>query len=594
MPGGLLNIVAYGNQNIILNGNPSKTFFKFVYAKYTNFGIQKFRIDYEGSRTLNEETESTFTFKIPRHAELLLDSYLVFTLPDIYSPILPPLTIGDLWKPYHFKWIHNLGTSIISNVRYLVGTQLIQEYPGEYIRCVMERDFSETKKKQFNIMTGNIDELHTPENYGGYRNNNYPNVFYNPSLTGSEPSIRGRKIYVPLNPWFMNDAKVAFPLVCLQYSELKIEVTLRPIRDIFTINSIDNLDIKDSAYAADPNNANTVLADGTQTYDYSFDYELNLEKLYERKKPDFTIEEQQMYNFLQPPPTIELARGDYVNKTNIWNADVHMIVNMCFLTNEESNIFAQSEQKYLIKDIKYNTFYNIAGTHRVKLDTNAMVASWMWFYRRNDIYERNEWSNYTNWKTVYIPYELDLAEDVVPYVVEIGEGGQSDQIGPGLDFSITSNLPEITTNHRVTPNFSIENTKHILNTFAIIFDGKYREDAMDAGVYNYIEKYRASNGYSDAGIYHYNFCLTTSPKQLQPSGAINLSRFKNVVLEMTTLVPPADENATVLTLCDDDGNIIGTTKPDTIYKYTFEMHLFEERYNILRFVSGNAGLLFAR
>ena len=42
MPGGLLNIIAFGNSNIILNGNPTKTFFKTVYAKYTNFGMQKF------------------------------------------------------------------------------------------------------------------------------------------------------------------------------------------------------------------------------------------------------------------------------------------------------------------------------------------------------------------------------------------------------------------------------------------------------------------------------------------------------------------------------------------------------------------------
>ena len=28
MPGGLLNLIAYGNQNIILNGNPKKTFSK--------------------------------------------------------------------------------------------------------------------------------------------------------------------------------------------------------------------------------------------------------------------------------------------------------------------------------------------------------------------------------------------------------------------------------------------------------------------------------------------------------------------------------------------------------------------------------------
>jgi hypothetical protein len=41
MPGGLLNIVAYGNQNVYLNGNPSKTFFKTTYKKYTNFGLAK-------------------------------------------------------------------------------------------------------------------------------------------------------------------------------------------------------------------------------------------------------------------------------------------------------------------------------------------------------------------------------------------------------------------------------------------------------------------------------------------------------------------------------------------------------------------------
>ena len=77
MPGGLLNIVAYGNQNVILNGNPSKTFFKAVYAKYTNFGMQKFRIDFNGQRNLRLAEESKFTFKMPRYAELLLDSYLV-------------------------------------------------------------------------------------------------------------------------------------------------------------------------------------------------------------------------------------------------------------------------------------------------------------------------------------------------------------------------------------------------------------------------------------------------------------------------------------------------------------------------------------
>ena len=83
MAGGLLNLVAYGNQNIILNSNPKKTFLKSTYAKYTNFGLQKFRIDFDGQRNLRMSEDSKFTFYIPRYAELLMDTYLVITLPNI-------------------------------------------------------------------------------------------------------------------------------------------------------------------------------------------------------------------------------------------------------------------------------------------------------------------------------------------------------------------------------------------------------------------------------------------------------------------------------------------------------------------------------
>ena len=40
MAGGLLNIISVGNNNVILTGEPSKTFFKVTYSKYTiNKGI---------------------------------------------------------------------------------------------------------------------------------------------------------------------------------------------------------------------------------------------------------------------------------------------------------------------------------------------------------------------------------------------------------------------------------------------------------------------------------------------------------------------------------------------------------------------------
>ena len=62
MAGGLLNLIALGHANIFLNGNPCKTFFSTVYSKYTNFGLQKFRIDYSGSRDLFCEFLSAIGF----------------------------------------------------------------------------------------------------------------------------------------------------------------------------------------------------------------------------------------------------------------------------------------------------------------------------------------------------------------------------------------------------------------------------------------------------------------------------------------------------------------------------------------------------
>ena len=90
MPGGLLNIISVGSANVILTGNPSKTFFKVTYSKYTNFGLQKFRLDFNGLRELRMTEPSKFTFKVKRYADLLMDTYIVVNIPDIWSPIWSP------------------------------------------------------------------------------------------------------------------------------------------------------------------------------------------------------------------------------------------------------------------------------------------------------------------------------------------------------------------------------------------------------------------------------------------------------------------------------------------------------------------------
>ena len=202
MAGGLLNIISEGNNNIILTGNPTKTFFRVTYSKYTNFGMQKFRIDYDGQRDLRLSEPSVFSFKIPRYAELLMDTYIVVTLPHIWSPIYQPCeSTSNKWAPYDFRWIQNLGTSMIKEIEIKCGNFTLQKYSGEYLAAVVERDFTSTKKEAFNEMTGHVHVLNNPANALN-RANCYPSAFYSGQSVGEEPSIRGRTLYIPINTWF--------------------------------------------------------------------------------------------------------------------------------------------------------------------------------------------------------------------------------------------------------------------------------------------------------------------------------------------------------------------------------------------------------
>jgi len=561
MAGGLLNIIAIGNNNVILTGNPSKTFFKVTYSKYSNFGLQKFRIDYDGQRDLRLTEDSTFTFKIPRYAELLMDTYLVVSLPDIWSPIYnpDPLT-GDVWSPYEFRWIQNLGALMIREVTITCGSLTLQRYTGEYLSAMVERDFNTEKKNLFNNMTGNIPYLNDPANVLN-RENVYPSAYYSKNQSGAEPSIRGRNLYIPINSWFTLNSACAFPLIALQYNELYINVTLRPIQELFQVRDV-------------------------------FEYQYN----YPYVQPDFTKPQFQMYRFLQTPPSVYLDATKYTNKIPTWNSDIHLLSTYCFLSKEEAQVFAAEDHVYLIKDVFQYNYENITGTKRVKLDSNGMISSWMFYLQRNDVNLRNEWNNYSNWPYSTVP--SDITVQSIPAETNPVDPSIYYKDAKGNYYSLANNPGNeiINAGIAITGDFAVVNRYDILETLGIILDGEYRENILERGIYDYIEKYTRTQGFAKQGIYCYNFCLNSSPFEYQPSGAMNLSKFRTIELEVTTFVPPIDLiNSSFDIIFDGSGNPIGVRKSNwNLYDYNYNMILFEERYNILTFMNGNCGMLYSR
>jgi len=213
----------------------------------------------------------------------------------------------------------------------------------------------------------------------------------------------------------------------------------------------------------------------------------------------------------------------------------------------------------------------------------------MWYLQRNDVNLRNEWSNYSNWPYSTIPSDLINASFVPVNVAE------PDDYLTTLNLGIDP-LDYRNTGINYTGDFAVQNQYEILNTMAILLDGEYRENLLPSGVYDYVEKYTRTGGFAKPGIYCYNFCLDTSPYNYQPTGAINLSRFRTVELEITTYVPPIDTvNSTFDFVCDVNGNPIGVRKSNwRLYDYNYNLTLFEERYNVLTFMNGNCGMLYSR
>jgi len=647
MGGGLLNLVMEGNENIILNGNPSKTFFKSAYAKYTNFGLQKFRINVEGDKKLNICEKSKFRFKVPRYADLLMDTYFVITLPNIWSPIYgirSDASFSDVsnCQPYEFKWINNIGTNLIHRVTYYLNDAIIQEFSGDYLYSMVQRDFSKEKKDLFDKMIGNTAELNDPANYSN-RNGSYPNASYNGFSNttwsnGIEPSIRERQLYIPLNIWSTLSSKVALPLVSMQYSSLYIEVECRPVEDLFVIRDIDFFlnRVTDPSFS-----------------DPSFNNSRGFPAPYVHAKQN--IDYNQFYYFLkEPPPKSHCIQA---NASNIeeynyympiqmdWHADVHLISTYAYLSDDEVRKFATECQTYLIREVHEQTLYDLVGPYKKVIDSLGLVSSWMWFFRRSDVEKRNQWSNYSNWayeNEIPLPitqlakysyyntilellissgsidafedanpnfYQLILALYVVfyPFIplnfhdlvafVKTLEGQVPYPVPCPADC-----LPLDTSNKLYyTPSSYVENTKNIMIGWGFNLDGKVREKILDAGIQNLAEKYIRTVGNAKDGLYCYNFCLNTDPFEYQPSGAMNLSMFNKVEWEFETIEPIDASDVSISITCDASGTPINPLPPTSTdkrfwktYDYNYHLHIMEERYNLLVCENGIGNLALSR
>jgi len=181
MGGGLMQLVAYGAQDIYLTGNPQITFFKVVYRRHTNFAMESIEQTFNGTADYGKKVTCT----VSRNGDLVSRVYLEVDL-GAYSGGTPGA---------------NVGHRLIKNVEVEVGGQRVDKQYGEWLEVWADLTLSGAQKAGYTTMCGAATQA-------------------------------AKRIYVPLQFWFCRNPGLALPLIALQYHEVKINMEFNAISSV--------------------------------------------------------------------------------------------------------------------------------------------------------------------------------------------------------------------------------------------------------------------------------------------------------------------------------------------------------------------------
>ena len=173
MGGGLMQLVAYGAQDIYLTGNPQITFFKVVYRRHTNFAMESIQQSFNGSVAAGTRV-----------------SCVVSRNGDLVHRMLLEATVGGSAANV------DSGHAMIKSAEVEIGGQRVDKQYGEWMSVWSSLTLESGKTTGYNTMVGREDLLDASSN----------------------------RLYVPLQFWFCRNPGCALPLIALQYHEVRVNI----------------------------------------------------------------------------------------------------------------------------------------------------------------------------------------------------------------------------------------------------------------------------------------------------------------------------------------------------------------------------------
>jgi hypothetical protein len=197
MGGGLLQLVAYGAQDVYLTGNPQITFFKVTYKRHSNFAIEAIEQTFNGNPTFG----SRVTCQITRNGDLINRVYLRAKFTNDNDEYSDGATVaanpnnGVALVPY-------FGLKLLKTIELEIGGQRIDKHYAEWLYIWNELSLPAGKRDGYYLMVGGDRYNHSI--YLGAKQSYYVNV--------------------PIEFWFCRNVGLALPLIALQYHEVKINI----------------------------------------------------------------------------------------------------------------------------------------------------------------------------------------------------------------------------------------------------------------------------------------------------------------------------------------------------------------------------------
>jgi len=210
MGGGLLQLVAYGAQDVYLTGNPQITFFKVVYRRHTNFAIESIQQTFNGNAGYGQSVSAT----ISRNGDLINRTYLQISVPKLKEYVF-----GNANTP---RYVNYLGLRLIKDVSVEIGGQPVDKHYSDWMYIWNELSLPLGKRSGYEMMVGADGDV-------------------------TSSALSNSTLYVPLEFWFCRNVGLSLPLIALQYHEVKIKISFENMNKCIKKIGTDTTDYKFAA-----------------------------------------------------------------------------------------------------------------------------------------------------------------------------------------------------------------------------------------------------------------------------------------------------------------------------------------------------------